>query len=84
MQRYLKPRPQLAYPAYSIPNQDLDGDSCEWNLCSEKPLTESLSDRTIFSLQGNDFSLVITCYRHPKILLTESMPNSRMKFSLKV
>ena len=84
MQRYLKPRPQLAYPAYSIPNQDLDGDSCEWNLCSEKPLTESLSDRTIFSLQGNDFSLVVTCYRHPKILLTESMPNSRMKFSLKV
>jgi len=84
MQRYLKPRPQLAYPAYSIPNQDLDGDSCEWNLCSEKPLTDCLNDRTIFSLQGNDFSLIVTCYRQPKILLTESMPNSRMKFSLKV
>ena len=94
LQRYFSPRPQLSYPT----NQSgLNGMAChpdgssingneavEWNLSSENPLTSNIKEKVFFILGSPDFSLCVTIYRHPRVQLTETFPDSRCKFTLKV
>jgi len=87
--RYFYPRPQLAYPYQpgisdnSSESYNLD-DSVEWNLSSENPLTENIKENVFFMLTSNDFSLCITIYKHPKIQITETFPDNRCRFTLKI
>lgn len=85
LQRYFKPRPNIAYPAAAGLSDTLDnnGELSEWTLSSENALTDNIFNNCSFILNCCDFSLVIHCYQHPRISLRESLP-SKVKFTLKV
>jgi len=85
LQRYLRPRPSLSYNTNAGVNDTLDyeGELSEWRLSSDKALTENIVENTYFSLTSTDFSLCITIYKHPRIQITEAIPD-KVKFSLKV
>lgn len=86
LKRYFSPRPQLAYPSQgSIHDTSYSGgENVEWSIQSESSLTSNITESTIFLLANQDLSLLIQCYEHPRIQLTETFPNSRTKFTLKI
>lgn len=88
LKRYFAPRPQLGYPSQANIHDTSDGylakESVEWTISSEASLTSNITESTVFLLGTQDFSLLVQCYEHPSIQLTETFPDNRCRFTLKI
>nr|CAB3267594.1 vang-like protein 2 [Phallusia mammillata] len=68
LEKYLHPGPSLTYD----PRQD----SSQWELVSDEPLVNMLKEGSVFRLNQQNYSLVVTARRLPRVRLQEVFVDS--------